>query len=461
LAFSWLFSVFSTKGENMEQSIITELLNSLVSSMDNPSKKYGFNLTKISSNKFKSGFQYSVRYKDFDTNKWLPLRKITNTDNEEMAIIFAIDNRNSIIENYTKKKQIRDSNTNLTDFYKMLETYYTENSSYLEDDSINNKRKVTAVALVANRNFIKNYFIPFLQERNIHAPKEITSKIYTDFKLHLQQKNLATKSVNSYLGIVNRVLQNFMRNEIIEKLPYSTGGGSIRITAQEKAQARKPNLLPIEKLKHCFDYEVKDLFPYLLAMIGLTTGMRNSEIGRIKKEDLMYLESENIYLLKAYNNKTKFYNTTETDEYRKIPLHPFVAKYLIEFAKSKNQDDYLFGDENGNIHQKKFHREIIQFYKNINNMTSKSKDISKELQDKVISFYSFRHTFNTLCVLYRFNDSNIDRTDDIIDYFTGHKISNKMRANYTHINKVDNDIFYQNYEKFVIEVLDKFVFADE
>jgi integrase len=340
----------------------------------------------------------------------------------------------------------------------MLQDYYQRDSKYLKDDATNNKREITAAALVGNRNFINNYFIPFLQEQNINTPKELTPKMYTNFKMYLQQKDIKTKSINTYLGIVNRILQNFVRNEIIEKLPYSTGGGSIRITAQEKAEARKPEILPIEKLKNCFDYESKDLFPYLLAMIGLTTGMRNSEIARIKKEDLIYLESENIYLLKAYNNKTKFYNKTETDEYRKIPLHPFVAKNIIEFAKNKNQDDYLFGDENGNIHQKKFHRAIIQFYKSVNNMNGKSKDISKELQEKVISFYSFRHTFNTLCVLYRFNDISTERTDDIIDYFTGHKISNKMRANYTHINKIDNDIFYQNYGKFVIEVLDKFVF---
>jgi integrase len=445
----------------MQESFFNQVMNNMRDILVNAEKKYGFNLMKIASNKYPSGFYYSIRYKDFNTNKWLPLRKSSNTDNEEMAKIFAIDNREKIIKDYLAKYEKKQRKNNSENFYKMLDTYYTENSSYLEDDSINNKRKVTAVALVANRNFIKNYFIPFLQEKKIHTPKEITPKMYTDFKLYLQQKNLATKSVNSYLGIVNRVLQNCMRNEMIEKLPYATGGGSIRISAQEKAEARKPNLLPIEKLKHCFDYEAKDLFPYLLAMIGLTTGMRNSEIGRIKKEDLMYLESENIYLLKAYNNKTKFYNTTETDEYRKIPLHPFVAKNIIELEKNKNQDDYLFGDENGNIHQKKFHRAIIQFYKTINNMNGKSKDISKELQEKVISFYSFRHTFNTLCVLYRFNDKNTDRTDDIIDYFTGHKISNKMRANYTHINKVDNDIFYQNYGKFVIEVLDKFVFADE
>jgi hypothetical protein len=35
----------------------------------------------------------------------------------------------------------------------------------------------------------------------------------------------------------------------------------------------------------------------------------------------------------------------------------------------------------------------------------------------------------------------------------------KMMENYTHINSVDNKIFYDNYGKFVIGMLDKFIFT--
>ncbi len=119
----------------------------------------------------------------------------------------------------------------------------------------------------------------------------------------------------------------------------------------------------------------------------------------------------------------------------RFPLHPFVTKYLMKFLESKKDDEYLFGDSNGKLHQKKAQRAIIQFYNMITHTTGKKKDVSKELQDKVISFYSFRHTFKTMCVLFRYNDVTTERTDDIIDYFMRHKISNKMRANYSHINQ--------------------------
>jgi integrase len=442
----------------MNESILTNFLENALSGI-NAEKKYGFNLTKITSNKYQSGFYYSIRYKDFETNKWLPLRKSSNTDNKEIAKIFAIDNRESIIRKYYEKKSVKRSKTNYIDLYSMLQEYYKPDSKYLKNDVINNRREVTKQGCSINQGFIRNYLIPYLQEQKISNIQEITSTVYSNLKIYLQNRIPTNKTINNYLTGFMRILQYHERNGFIEKLPYSDGTGLLRITIEEKAEAKKPEVLPIEQLKNCFDYQNDDLYSYLLAMIGLTTGMRNSEIGRIKKEDIIYLENEDIYLLKAYNNKIKFYNTKETDAYRKIPLHPFVAKYLMDFIKDKKQNDYIFGAENGFLHFRKTHKALIQFYQQL--LDLRKDETEKELKEKNIKYYSFRHTFNTLCVLYRFNDSNTDRTDDIIDYFMGHKISNKMRANYTHINKIDNDIFYQNYGKFVIEVLDRFVFADE
>jgi integrase len=443
----------------MNESIVKQFLENALSGI-NAEKKYGFTLSKIASNKYQSGFYYSIRYKDFETNNWLPLRKSSNTDNEEIAKIFAIDNREETIENYYKNKRIRESKNNSANFYSILENYYTPESKYLKNDLINNKRELSKESTAHSHSFVKNYLIPFLQEQNVKTIDEVTNDIYSRLKIYLQKKIKSTKTINNYLSAFMRILQYFARNRMIEKLPYSAGTGMLRITAKEKIEAKKPEILPIEKLKNCFDYQSDDLYSYLLAMIGLTTGMRNSEIGRIKLQDII-IENNN-FILKAYNHKIKFFNTKETDEYRKIPLHPFVVKYLKKFIEDKNPNDYLFGDEEGALHYKKTYKALIQLYKQITKpLYLSDAEIKKDLKEKNIKYYSFRHTFNTLCVLYRFNDSNIDRTDDIIDYFTGHKISNKMRANYTHINKVDNDIFYQNYGKFVIEVLDKFVFADE
>jgi integrase len=181
--------------------------------------------------------------------------------------------------------------------------------------------------------------------------------------------------------ILNRILQYHERNEIIDKLPYSKGTGIIKISKAEKANSKKPQILPINMLKGIFEISINPakskrenmLLYYTLSLIGLTTGMRDSEIGRIKVSDIIYVREENYFYLKAYNHKTDYYNVTETDEYRKIPLHPFVVDKLKIYIKEKNigKDNYLFGTPkvnedtkkiDGYLDQSKTHKSINHLY---------------------------------------------------------------------------------------------------
>ncbi|MDR2158694.1 MAG: hypothetical protein LBP23_01360, partial [Treponema sp.] len=468
--------------------------------MENAEKKYGFNLLEIPSTKYKSGFYYAVRYKD-ENGKWLPTKKSTDTDNETLAIAFAIENKEKIIKAYydhIKKLHVKKDGK---DFYRMLEEYYTADSKYLKDDYANNKRIITKKNRTEYLSVIKTYFIPYFKEKKINSIQEITRIVYSGLKLYLQNvknkkgENLSTKSINNYLMIINRILQYHERNEIIPKLPYSKGTGILKISKEEKANSKKPQILPTDNLKGIFEIRLskkhkkeKIQLYYTLYMIGLTTGMRDSEIGRIKASDIIYVREENYFYLKAYNHKTDYYNVKETEEYRKIPLHPFVVEALKLYIKEKNigKDDYLFGIPkpnedtkkiDGYLDQSKTHKAIKYLYNvikirdvitefGIGNESKKAEElydenIEKEMKEKRIVFYSLRHTFNTMCVLHRHNDTDITRSDSIIDYFMGHKMASKMMENYTHINKVDNRTFYNNYGKFVIDMLNKFVFRSE
>jgi integrase len=220
-------------------------------------------------------------------------------------------------------------------------------------------------------------------------------------------------------------------------------------------------------------------------MIGLTTGMRDSEIGRIKREDIQYVKSEDAYILKVFNHKTDFYNKDETDEYRKIPLHPLVVKVLkkyimeVEQTRKIEKTDYLFGvpklDEetgiiDGYLHFRKPRKAIVELYRRIKikerfeetgeiekSLFIDTKELEKEMKEKRIVFYSCRHTFNTLLGMFM----NIQNNNDLIDYFLGHKISNEMRANYTQINRVDNKTFLNDYGSIVIDMLNKYIFISE
>jgi integrase len=91
----------------------------------------------------------------------------------------------------------------------------------------------------------------------------------------------------------NRILQYHERNEIIPKLPYSKGTGILKPSKEEKANSKKPQILPTDMLKGIFEIRISKKHKreniqlyHTLSMIGLTTGMRDSEIGRIKVSDI-------------------------------------------------------------------------------------------------------------------------------------------------------------------------------
>ena len=325
--------------------------------MENAEKKYGFYLMKVESDRYKSGFYYAVRYKDPETKKWIPTKKSADTDNETEAKSFAIENRDAIIREYKERKENRQTQkkNDGKNFYKMLLEYYQIDSKYLLDDGVNNKKAVVKKQRQLYNGFIKNFLVPYLQENKINSIRDITNSVYSGLKIYLQGKELSTKTINNYLTVFVRILQHHERNGVIHKLPYSTGNALIRITKEDKAKSKKPALLPTDKLAGILQNNMffggngnkaPDTFSYLLAMIGLTTGMRDSEVGRIKREDIKHIRNENAYYLKVFNHKTDFYNTNGADEYRKIPLHPFIVEMLKGHIKTtgKAKTDYLFGN---------------------------------------------------------------------------------------------------------------------
>jgi integrase len=240
---------------------------------------------------------------------------------QTIAKAFAIENRERIIKEYKAHRENLHKKNDGKDFYRMLEEYYTTDSKYLKDDYANNKRVIPRNDRIKNIGVIKHYFIPYFKEKKIASIQGITRSVYTGLKLYLQNienkkgETLSTKTINNYLMVINRILQYHERNEIIPKLPYSKGTGILKISKQEKANSKKPQILQTDKIKGIFELTLNKkngrentLLCYTLSMIGLTTGLRNDEIGRIKRSDIKNVREENYFYLKAYNHKTEYFN---------------------------------------------------------------------------------------------------------------------------------------------------------
>jgi integrase len=216
------------------------------------------------------------------------------------------------LKEYKEHIKIIHKKNNKNEFYKMLEDYYTPNSKYLKDDYANGKKIIVKKNRIEYNGVIKTYFIPYFEKEKINSIQEITRTIYSNLKIYLQEvknkkgKKLTKKSITNYLMILNRILQYHERNEIIAKLPYSKGGGIIPPPQGEETNSKKPNTLPTDNLKGIFEITIKStdkrentLLYYALSLIGLTTGMRDSEIGRIKFTDIIYVKEANYFLFES------------------------------------------------------------------------------------------------------------------------------------------------------------------
>ena len=287
------------------------------------------------------------------------------------------DNRMDVLKSYELSKD-KPKSGNL--FYKMLNDYYADGSKYLEDDTVNNKREVVYKARVEAQAFIKNNLIPYLQENKIKHIFEITTPVYSGFKIYLQAKGLKDKTINNRLNFLLRIFDYHIRNGLLDKLPYTKGTSLIKITGkQEKEDAE---ILPVEKLKGIFFHQEtidpivlinrmnlipRDrrsltrkeqeliftgyIMPYTLCVLGINTGMRNSELGRIKREDFIGVPEKETFLLRVWNKKTEYFNKTDESKYRKIPLHPYTIETVKIYIRKKEElfgtigdTDFLFGN---------------------------------------------------------------------------------------------------------------------
>jgi len=406
----------------------------------------------------------------------------------------------------------------------MLEEYYADGSKYLLDDSACNKREVVLKSRREAKAFIKSDLIPYLIEKKIKSIQEFTTPIYSGLKIYLQAKGIKDKTINNRMNYLTRIFDYHLRNGILEKLPYTKGTALLRITGKQAKEDAE--ILPIDKLKgiyphrrlidpveliqfinpmdavNCFntmsamerkiilnDY----IFPFTLGILSLNTGLRNSEISRIKREDFIGVKEKHVkeketFLLKVWNKKTDYFNKTSESKYRKIPLHPYAIEAVKIFINRKEEfygtikaSDFLFGkavidkdtrETDGYMHYDHFDRTVLlilklikhkdifsDFFSTKDELIKTMKDIKvlhkelKEMRDagKGISFYSFRKTFRTMLGL----------NNDLAEYYMGHKLGDNSKTTYIQINSLDNKLFVEEYAAPVITMLDKFVFHSE
>jgi len=417
---------------NKENSSTIKELREIDKHFSERREKKGYYLIKVNSKEY--GFLYYARF--IKDGKLVPTKRCTHTNNREAAERWAEENRERVLNEYYNRDIVKKK---YDDLYIILRKYYSLNSPYLEID-IKRGRELSEDSREAYHNFIIHQFIPFLRRKKIKNIAEIDTPLLAKFQNWL----LLDRTVNGK-KVLGNMPQTVNRNMSIISLIFDhlLIEGEIKINPCKSLVCLKNNrenirgCYEITKLKGVFNKVWKNQLPYLLCLLIYTTGMRNSEIERMKVNHITMIDK--IQFINIEKSKTK-------NGIRLVPLHDFVYRKLIAYIRKnkKADNDYIFK----NNKTKYLSSEI---YDSANTELAKYTMYTEaQLHKENITFYSGRHFWKTLM------DS--ENLGNIEEYFMGHKAIADVARRYNHKDKQGKKKLLERTRK-VFQILDKYIFV--
>jgi integrase len=316
--------------------------------------------------------------------------------------------------------------------YSILEEYYKAGSVYLEKDK-KRSRILNEKTRSVYYHFMNKKFIPYLQENNIRTFEKIDSPCIANIQDYLLAEGTKPQTINRYLSGVNAVFNQLLITGVIRENPLDRIK-SLKTGARSTAVRGCHDL---DKIKGVFNTQWDDTLSYLLCLMIYSTGMRNSEIEKIKTNDI--IESGGIHFVNVKESKSK-------NGIRLVPLHGFVYQKTQRYIKQtgKKEGSYIFSDHGGPNQS--------TLYTEANALLGKKLKLSEdELEKQKITFYSGRHFWKTLM-------SSEGLGDDIEEFFMGHKVSGDVSKNYNHKDRRGREKLLEK-AKDVFAILDNKLFA--
>jgi len=365
----------------------------------------------------KTGFLWYVKY--LDNGRLVSSRWSTGTSDEKTAEIWALENRDRLLSEYYERKA-----SSKIDLYKTLEAYYEKDSLLLLID-YKRGRVLSDKLRMTYHGFIKNRFVPYLKKIGIRDVDDIDTATLAKFQNYLLLENVLPQTVNVCMSGIKMAFEHFAINGYIKFSPCA----SLPSLKQSETQAR--GCYEIARLKGVFGKKWENDRHLLLCLLVYTTGMRNSEIARIQKSDI--IEIEGCRFIDIPKSKSR-------NGVRVVPLHDFVHEKLL--AQPATRDGYFFS-EDGTMDNKAFAAANVS-------LAEFTGYDAETLEKERISFYSGRHFYKTLM--------NSEDLGEVEEYFMGHKVSGDIAKRYNHRDKQGKEKLAKKARE-VFAVLDRCLFA--
>jgi len=379
----------------------------------------------------KLGFVYYVKY--LHNGVLVRTKWTTGTNNKELAVKFAIENRERLLKEYFEKS----TKKTYSEFLSIFKDYYAKDSEYLQID-INRGRKVKDDSRRTYHNFINNQFIPYLKSHGIKEIEQIDTPFLTKFQNYLLAKKykdgktiegIKPQTVNHYISHISNIFDHLLLEGDIKTNPCK----SVIPIKVSKEDQKITGCYEVDKLKGVFNRQWENELPYMLTLLIYTTNMRNSEIEKIRIGDFTMIDQ--YHFINISDSKTP-------NGIRAVPIHDFVYNKLMEYADKNNKTDYIFKTKSKKIQSTVYKKGVMELAKYIGYSLE---DIEKEN----IRFYSGRHFWKTLM--------NGGELGDVEEFFMGHKVGRDVAKRYNHKDKQGREKLLEKTKK-VFEILDKYIF---
>lgn len=339
----------------------------------------------------KSGYTYYAVFFDPQTNAPLPTKYSTHTNDFQQAVKWAESNREKCLESYNGKAELN-----------ILEKYFVEGSEYLDYEK-KEGRKMSPIVVKQRQAFMKKHITPFFQSVKVRYLNQITPLHIIDLKDSLSKSGLTPQTINYNLSSFKKCLELL---RVMGKVSYDFSGCSFTMKGNSEAETER-DIFDIPLLKGIFKKRWSNDFSKLLCMVIYFCGLRNSEIQRMRFNDIQKIND--VYFLNVRGTKSK-------NAVRKVPIHPTLYTALEKHIKKNGIDSEtpIFENVYNNV-----------FRKACNDMGSILGFTQNDLIEKHICYYSGRHTFKTILSLG--NDESIGNVSvNFQEMFLGHSFNKKQ-----------------------------------
>jgi excisionase family DNA binding protein len=378
-----------------------------------------YSLHKVLSKRY-GGFIWYVRY--MENGKMIRSRWCTHTSDRGFAERWAKDNRERILAEYHERRK------NDVEFFDVLKQYYAPGSAYL---AVDEKRGtvLTEKTRSVYHHFINKVLARFFRSQKVTRFEDITPPVIAALQNHLLEKGNKPQTINRYLGILKTILNHLVMTGALTVNVFS----NVTLLKERTIDSKPRGCYNIDRIKGVFNKRWEDKTSYILCLIIYSTGLRNSEIEKIKFRDITKIGG--CYFIDIKKSKT-------LNGIRVVPLHDFVYQKIVSFMKKigKKAEDYLFS-ANGGPSQSTLYKKAAQDMAGILE--------ADENERKGISFYSGRHYWKTLM--------NAGGLGDVEEYFMGHKVSSDVSKRYNHLDRQGRERIVEKARE-VSGILDKWLF---